>query len=146
MSLEQIWSDYKRNRDDDLYTDNASVVFIPTAAGARGYDAVRQFLAKAYDPRVLKISERAIYTTIGSDSIVEEAETSITFVSGDGSWVVPGIDSRHTIDNRVIIPMVGLLTIDACENMKISVGFSISTLYMILIKRLHACFVYTLYI
>jgi len=106
MSLEQIWSEYKHNRDGDHYTDNASVVFVPTASGARGYDAVRQFLAKAYDTRVLKINENSVYTTIGKDSIVEESETTITFVSGDGSWVVPGVDSRYTIDNKVVIPTV----------------------------------------
>jgi hypothetical protein len=106
MSIEQIWNEYKNNHDGDHYTDNASVVFVPTASGARGYDAVRQFLAKAYDTRVLKISEKLIYTTIGNDSIVEESETTILFVSGDGSWVVPGVDSRYTIDNKVVIPTV----------------------------------------
>jgi hypothetical protein len=111
-NIEQTWVEYKRNRDDDLYTDNASVVFVPTASGARGYDAVRQFLAKAYDSRVLKISETPIYTTIGVDSIVEEAETTILFVSGDGSWIVPGVDSRHTIDNKVVIPMVTSATFE----------------------------------
>nr|CAG8619597.1 5909_t:CDS:2 [Entrophospora candida] len=106
MSLEQIWHEYKHNHDGDHYTDNASVVFVPTASGARGYDAVRQFLAKAYDTRVLKISEKLIYSTVGNDSIVEESETTIQFVSGDGSWVVPGVDSRYTIDNKVVIPTV----------------------------------------
>nr|CAG8519923.1 6339_t:CDS:2 [Entrophospora candida]CAG8554275.1 10879_t:CDS:2 [Entrophospora candida] len=106
MNLDELWSEYKSNRDGDHYTDNASVIFVPTASGARGYDAVRQFLAKAYDPRVLKITERPVYRTIGTDSVVEEAEITILFVSGDGAWIVPGVDSRHTIDNKVVIPMV----------------------------------------
>ncbi|CAG8517462.1 9292_t:CDS:1 [Acaulospora colombiana] len=106
MSIEQIWDEYKRQRDGDYFTDGASVVFVSTASGARGYDAVRQFLAASYDPRVLKIKENVISRIVGQDSIVEESDTTINFVSGEGSWVVPGVDSRYLIDNSVVIPMV----------------------------------------
>ncbi|CAG8467487.1 14683_t:CDS:1 [Acaulospora morrowiae] len=112
MSIEQIWDEYKQQRDGDYFTDSASVVFVPTASGARGYDAVRQFLAAAYDPRVLGIKENVIKRTVGPDSIVEELDTTISFVTGEGSWIVPGVDSRYLVDNKVVIPMVTTATFE----------------------------------
>jgi len=41
MTVNEIWAEYKRSRDGDHFTDNVTLVFVPTAAGARGYDAVR---------------------------------------------------------------------------------------------------------
>ncbi|RHZ57891.1 hypothetical protein Glove_382g37 [Diversispora epigaea] len=112
MSIEQVWEEYKRHHDGDYFTDNATVVFIPTASGARGYDAVRQFLATAYDSRVLKIKENIIHKTVGQNSIVEESDTKINFVSGEGSWIVPGVDSRHLIDVNIVLPIVTIATFE----------------------------------
>ncbi|CAG8640832.1 12314_t:CDS:2 [Funneliformis caledonium] len=106
MSIREVWEQYKKQRDGDHFTDNASFVFVPTAAGARGYDAVRQFLSTAYDSRMLRVVERVLIQTIGENSIVEESETTINFINGDGVWLVPGIDGRYTIDSQVVIPTV----------------------------------------
>jgi hypothetical protein len=106
MAIGEVWEQYKKQRDGDHFTDNASFVFVPTASGARGYDAVRQFLSTAYDSRILSVKEKVIIQTIGENSIVEESETTINFINGDGVWLVPGVDSRYTIDNQVVIPTV----------------------------------------
>src|SRR6266498_3904839 len=106
MSIREIWEQYKRQRDGDHFTDNASFVFVPTASGARGYDAVRQFLSTAYDSRVLRVKENIVVQTIGENSIVEESETIINFINGEGVWLVPGVDSRYTIESQVVIPTV----------------------------------------
>src|SRR5437763_2424899 len=106
MTIGEVWEQYKKQRDGDYFTDNASVVFVPTASGARGYDAVRQFLSTAYDSRILNVKDKVIVQTIGDDSIVEESETMITFISGEGVWLAPGVDSRYTIDSKIVIPTV----------------------------------------
>uniref|UniRef100_A0A1D1Z6B5 Hematological and neurological expressed 1-like protein n=1 Tax=Anthurium amnicola TaxID=1678845 RepID=A0A1D1Z6B5_9ARAE len=106
MSIGEIWEQYKKQRDGDHFTDNASFVFVPTASGARGYDAVRQFLSTAYDSRILIVKEKVIVQTIGENSIVEESETTIKFINGEGVWLAPGVDSRYMIDNQVVIPTV----------------------------------------
>lgn len=106
MAIEEVWEQYKKQRDGDHFTDNASFVFVPTASGARGYDAVRQFLSTAYDSRIISVKENVINQTIGENSVVEESETTINFINGDGAWLVPGVDSRYTIDNQVVIPTV----------------------------------------
>ncbi|CAG8439489.1 21295_t:CDS:10 [Rhizophagus irregularis] len=104
--IEEVWEQYKKQRDGDHFTDNASFVFVPTASGARGYDAVRQFLSTAYDSRIISVKEKVIIQTIGENSVVEESETTINFISGDGAWLVPGVDSRYTIENQVVIPTI----------------------------------------
>lgn len=106
MAIREVWEQYKKQRDGDHFTDNASFVFVPTASGARGYDAVRQFLSTAYDSRIISVKEKVIIQTIGENSVVEESETTINFISGDGAWLVPGVDSRYTIENQVVIPTV----------------------------------------
>ncbi|CAB4406755.1 unnamed protein product [Rhizophagus irregularis] len=106
MAIREVWEQYKKQRDGDHFTDNASFVFVPTASGARGYDAVRQFLSTAYDSRIISVKEKVIIQTIGENSVVEESETTINFISGDGAWLVPGVDSRYTIENQVVIPTI----------------------------------------
>ncbi|RGB43998.1 hypothetical protein C1646_250970 [Rhizophagus diaphanus] len=106
MAIGEVWEQYKKQRDGDHFTDNASFVFVPTASGARGYDAVRQFLSTAYDSRIISVKEKVIIQTIGENSVVEESETTINFISGDGAWLVPGVDSRYTIENQVVIPTI----------------------------------------
>ncbi|CAG8720943.1 20_t:CDS:2 [Racocetra fulgida] len=110
MSIEQVWNEYKQQRDGDFFTDNVSVVFVPTAAGARGYEDARKFLSAAYDTRVLNVKENVLHQTIGQNSIVEESETTVKFVAGEGAWLVPGVDSRYTEDNHVVFP-----TVNVCE-------------------------------
>ncbi|CAG8700123.1 16522_t:CDS:2, partial [Cetraspora pellucida] len=112
MSIEQVWNEYKQQRDGDFFTDNASVVFVPTAAGARGNEATRNFLSAAYDTRLLSVKENVLYQTIGQATIVEESETTVNFVSGEGAWLVPGIDSRYTVDNHVLFPTVTVATFE----------------------------------
>jgi hypothetical protein len=106
MFIGDVWEQYKKQRDGDYFTDNASFVFVPTASGARGYDAVRQFLSTAYDSRTISVREKVIIRTTGENSIVEESETTIIFNSGDGVWLAPGVDSRFMIDSQVVIPTV----------------------------------------
>lgn len=106
MTIEEVWEQYKKQRDGDHFTDNASVVFVPTASGARGYDAVRQFLSTAYDSRILNVRDKVIFQTIGENSIVEESETTINFITGEGAWLAPGVDSRYTIDSKIVIPTI----------------------------------------
>ncbi|RIA98491.1 hypothetical protein C1645_812549 [Glomus cerebriforme] len=106
MAIIEVWEQYKKQRDGDYFTDNASFVFVPTASGARGYDAVRQFLSTAYDSRILSVNEKVIFQTIGENSIVEESETTINFINGEGVWLAPGVDSRYTIDSKVVIPTI----------------------------------------
>ncbi|CAG8438700.1 8720_t:CDS:2 [Ambispora leptoticha] len=112
MSIQQTWNEYKRHRDGDHFTDTATLLFVPTASGARGYDAVRQYLAAAYDTTKLSVKEKVIHRTISNDSIVEEAETTINFITGEGKWIIPGIDSRHTMDTTIVIPMVTIASFD----------------------------------
>ncbi|CAI2176045.1 12096_t:CDS:2 [Funneliformis geosporum] len=106
MSILEVWEQYRKQRDGDYFTENVSFVFVATATGARGYDAVRQFLATAYDSRMLRVIDRVLIRTVGENSIVEESETTINFINGDGVWLVPGIDGRYTIDSQVVIPTV----------------------------------------
>ncbi|KAG9307771.1 hypothetical protein G9A89_023336 [Geosiphon pyriformis] len=112
MSIQQTWEEYKRHRDGDHFTDSATVLFVPTASGARGYDAVRQYLSRAYDSHKLSVKEKVLYQTIGTDSIVEETETTIKFLTGEADWIIPGVDLRHTIDSTIVLPVVTIVTFD----------------------------------
>ncbi|CAG8448569.1 6660_t:CDS:2 [Ambispora gerdemannii] len=112
MSIQQTWNEYRRHRDGDHFTDSVSLLFVPTASGARGYDAVRQYLAAAYDSAKISVKEQIFHRTIGHDSIVEESEATINFITGEGNWIIPGIDSRHTIDATVVIPMVTIASFE----------------------------------
>ncbi|CAG8565924.1 2193_t:CDS:2 [Paraglomus brasilianum] len=117
MTVNEIWAAYKRSRDGDHFTDNVTLVFVPTAAGARGYDAVRQLLSRSYDRRVVDVKEKVLFSTVSNNALVEETETTISFLTGECGWLIPGVDSRHAVDARIVIPMVTSATF---ENDRIS--------------------------
>ncbi|CAG8465030.1 7476_t:CDS:2 [Paraglomus occultum] len=117
MTVNEIWAEYKRSRDGDHFTDNVTLVFVPTAAGARGYDAVRQLLARSYDRRIVDVKEKVLFTTVSNNALVEETETTISFLTGECGWLIPGVDSRHAVDARIVIPVVTSATF---ENNRIS--------------------------
>jgi hypothetical protein len=111
MALQNVWDEYKHLRgDSEHFTDNVAVVFIPTAAGARGYDAARHLLSQVYDKRNVVVKENVLFRTIGTDSLVEEAEVKIEFVSGECSWLIPGVSSSMAVGATITIPMVRSLT------------------------------------
>lgn len=112
MSIENVWNEYKKQRDGEFFTENVSVAFVPTAAGARGIEETKKFLSAAYDTRLLGVKENVLYQTVGQNSIVEESETTIKFVSGEGAWIVPGVDERYTIDKHVVFPTVTVATFE----------------------------------
>ncbi|RIB17058.1 hypothetical protein C2G38_1465450 [Gigaspora rosea] len=112
MSIENVWNEYKQQRDGEFFTENVSVAFVPTAAGARGIEETKKFLSAAYDTRLLGVKENVLYQTVGQNSIVEESETTIKFVSGEGAWIVPGVDDRFTSDKDIVIPTVTVATFE----------------------------------
>jgi hypothetical protein len=109
MSL-QIWTNYKGSRDGDHFTESAAVLFVPTAIGAQGYDAVKQLLARAYDKRHVDIKEKVLFSTVSNNALVEETETKITLMTGECGWLIPGIVAHQ--QSEIVIPMVRLTTCD----------------------------------
>ncbi|CAG8829208.1 17434_t:CDS:2, partial [Gigaspora margarita] len=103
MSIENVWNEYKQQRDGEFFTENVSVAFVPTAARARGIEETKKFLFAAYDLDTWCERKR---------SISNQSETTIKFVSGEGAWIVPGVDERYAVDKHVVIPTVTVATFE----------------------------------
>ncbi|CAG8547563.1 2562_t:CDS:1 [Paraglomus occultum] len=109
MTIQTIYNNYKRARDGDHFTSTATLNFVPTSVFIYSYDSVRSFLTNAYDPNTISIKEKVKNMVISADTIVEETEATITFISGECFWMFGhemDVDKDAVKGKKITVDMV----------------------------------------
>jgi len=112
MSIQTIYNDYKRTRYGDHFTSTATLNFVPTSIFIYSYDSVRSFLTNAYDPNAISITEKVKNTVISADTIVEETEATITFITGECFWMFGhemDVDKDAVKGKKITVDMVSII-------------------------------------
>ncbi|KAF9969840.1 hypothetical protein BGZ73_007626 [Actinomortierella ambigua] len=111
MSVESnttLWEAFREDPTGDHYLPESHIVFLPTGVGAANESLIHRFFQSgAYShPKKLHVEEKVIHRTVGVSSAVDEVEVKAKFVSGDGGWLLPGIEPHFLEDIVVTFPMV----------------------------------------
>jgi hypothetical protein len=104
-----LWEAFRANpATDNLYHPDCRVIFMPTGVGAASAPAVLSFYKSGGYSHEKKLSVKEIthQRTVSSTSAVEETEVAATFVSGEGCWLLPGVDPSYLQGKILTFPMV----------------------------------------
>ncbi|CEG73176.1 hypothetical protein RMATCC62417_08609 [Rhizopus microsporus] len=107
ISPQQLWETFKHKRTSiDLYTQDATVLFVPTLVGARGNAEIRKFfLHPHFSDKSNPVKETVFNTLMSNDRLMEESIWSVHFHTGECSWLVPGIEARYLLNATVKFPV-----------------------------------------
>ncbi|KAI9264757.1 hypothetical protein BY458DRAFT_540583 [Sporodiniella umbellata] len=105
--IEKTWSLFKQRRTSvEIYTENATVVYVPTFVGVRGNTKIRKFfLHPHFSQKTNTIKETVFNTLVSRNKLIEESIWSIQFNSGECDWLVPGIDEGYLLNSTVKFPV-----------------------------------------
>ncbi|KAF7727324.1 hypothetical protein EC973_007633 [Apophysomyces ossiformis] len=97
--MENTWSIFKtKPATASIYTDDATVIYVPTGAGARGSAQIRRFyLHPHFSEKVNKLKEHVHNKVTGGNKIIEEVEWSVTFHTGECSWLTPDLGEHFLV-------------------------------------------------
>ncbi|KAI9492842.1 hypothetical protein BDB00DRAFT_909343 [Zychaea mexicana] len=105
--MDATWSTYKtKPATTALYTDDATVIYVPSGAGARGSAQIRRFYLQP-DFKATTVHEQVHHTVKQGSKLIEEADWTVTF--GDGTecaWLVPTLDEGVLSNCTVKVPVV----------------------------------------
>ncbi|TPX55077.1 hypothetical protein PhCBS80983_g05615 [Powellomyces hirtus] len=91
-----------------LFADDASVVYVPTAAGAEGVKGIELFFRKFAEQNEVVTEEKLINRVVSATSIAEE--TILTVVHDSTiDWLLPDVKPTN---RRVLIPMSTFVLFD----------------------------------
>ncbi|KAG0174751.1 hypothetical protein DFQ28_002393 [Apophysomyces sp. BC1034] len=101
--MESTWSTYKtKPATASIYTEDAVIIYVPTGSGAKGSTQIRQFyLSPHFSEKVNRLKEHVHNKVTCSNKIIEEVEWSVTFQTGECSWLIPGVDEHYLIISAI---------------------------------------------
>jgi hypothetical protein len=89
----QTWIEFKSNPTTKaLYTHDATVIFVPTSAGARGPEQISLFFRHDdFNERNNHVKEKMHNRVKSGEKLIEEADWTITLHSGECLWLAPTV-------------------------------------------------------
>ncbi|KAI9262180.1 hypothetical protein BDA99DRAFT_560053 [Phascolomyces articulosus] len=105
--MEDTWSTFKtKPATATLYTEDATLIYVPSGAGARGNAQIRRFYLQP-DFKSTTIQEQVHSSVKQGNKLFEEVDWTITFNdSGSCTWMVPTLDEGVVANTTVKIPVV----------------------------------------
>ncbi|CAO3695003.1 unnamed protein product [Rhizopus stolonifer] len=106
-AVEQVWDSFKQKRTSvDIYTEDATVVYVPTSVGVRGNTEIRRFfLHPHFSQKANPVKETVFNTLVSKNKLIEESIWFVHFQSGECNWLVPDIDERYLLNATVKFPV-----------------------------------------
>jgi hypothetical protein len=95
----ETWNSFKNKRTQvELYTEDASIMYVPTAVGVKGNAQIRRFfLNPQFSEKVNSVKETVHHTLHTGNKLIEESNWIITFHTGECTWMVPGVESSYLV-------------------------------------------------
>jgi len=110
----QTWIEFKSNPTTKaLYTHDATVIFVPTSAGARGPEQISLFFRHDdFNERNNHVKEKMHNRVKSGEKLIEEADWTITLHSGECLWLAPTVPHETLLGSTVTIPVVRSVVFD----------------------------------
>ena len=105
--MEQTWETFKtKPATATLYTDNATVIYVPSGAGARGNAQIRRFYLQ-HDFKSTTVREQVHSSVKQGNKLFEEVDWQITFNdAGSCTWLLPTIDEGVLVSFKITIVII----------------------------------------
>ena len=105
MALKSSYQQFLSRPSPDALADAASLLYVPTSVTIEGSTAIiKHFSAQS---NLLKKKENILNTVEGPAGLCVEAETTIQFEGGGGTYL-PGLDDNFLVNRTVSLPIVSL--------------------------------------
>ncbi|CAO3616793.1 unnamed protein product [Cunninghamella blakesleeana] len=106
--MEETWDQYKiKPSNMSLYTEDATVTYVTSGAGAKSNTDIRRFYLNGhFSKKSLTLIETVQNRVIASDKLMEELEWTITFHSDECSWLLPNLEGYNLLNVTIKIPVV----------------------------------------
>ncbi|KAF1806931.1 hypothetical protein V8B55DRAFT_1442967 [Mucor lusitanicus] len=117
-TISDIWDSFKNKRTNtELYSENAVVMYVPTAVGVRGNTQIRKFFLNPQFSEKVNSVQEVVYNTVASNSrLIEESTWTIHFHTGECKWLVPQLDERYLMNATIKIPVTTSVAFDKADN------------------------------
>ncbi|KAI8978154.1 hypothetical protein BDB01DRAFT_800945 [Pilobolus umbonatus] len=112
--MEATWNSFKNKRTNtDLYTQDAVVIYVPSAVGVKGAAEIRKFyLNRQFSEKSVTVQETVYTTLTGGNKLMEEAVWCLQFKTDECKWLVPSIDGRLLMDATIRFPITTTVTFE----------------------------------
>ncbi|KAJ2957600.1 hypothetical protein NQZ79_g6730 [Umbelopsis isabellina] len=119
----QTWIEHKSNpASKSLYTHDATVIYVPTSAGARGPEQISHYFSHDdFNQRNTHIKEKMHNRVINGEKLIEEADWTITLHSGECLWLAPTVPKETLLGSTVTIPVIRSVVFDEDKILSIRV-------------------------
>ncbi|KAG2174899.1 hypothetical protein INT43_005961 [Umbelopsis isabellina] len=119
----QNWIEHKSNpASKSLYTHDATVIYVPTSAGARGPEQISHYFSHDdFNQRNTHIKEKMHNRVMNGEKLIEEADWTITLHSGECLWLAPTVPKETLLGSTVTIPVIRSVVFDEDKILSIRV-------------------------
>ncbi|ORX47140.1 hypothetical protein DM01DRAFT_1339160 [Hesseltinella vesiculosa] len=106
--MEETWNQFKvKASNSALYTEDATVTYVPSGLGAKSKENIRRlYLQPYFSQKATSVTEVVHNQVKGGSKLMEEVEWIITFHHGECNWLVPGLEEHQLLNATVKIPVV----------------------------------------
>lgn len=97
--MEETWDQYKiKPSNMSLYTEDATVSYVTSGAGAKTNADIRRFYLNGhFSKKAITLLETVQNRVIASDKLMEELEWVITFHNDECSWLLPNLEGYNLV-------------------------------------------------